>query len=96
MNKFNTTAATEFSLCFSPDMKYAVFTRYSDADRRKRGLYLSTNTGSRTNPEWSQPQKVLTNMYGWGGQFSSDGELFYFTFGEDVWQVPVGELGVKN
>ncbi|NND78562.1 MAG: hypothetical protein HKN53_01540 [Maribacter sp.] len=92
---FNTKNGTEFSPFMGRDKRYFVFTRYLEGDPDQQGFFISYNRGEENEPDWSMEQKIEELPYGWGAFVSEKEGLFYYTDGEDLYQVPISLLNIS-
>ena len=86
------TSATEFSPYVDSQNRFVIFTRYKEGDESQQGFFISYNEEGN----WSEPQKIENLPYGWNAYITQNGKRFLFTDGDDIYSVPIEDLGLKR
>lgn len=95
LSTLNTEDGTEFSPYIDPNKKFLIFTRYKEGDKSQQGFFVSYNKGSYIKPFWSEPSKLNNLPYGWGAFCSKNMKHFFYTDGNDIYDVPFEKLELK-
>jgi hypothetical protein len=94
----NTVDGIEFSPCAGSHEVFLIFTRAVEREdgslAGESGFYFSRNEGTASEPVWSEPEKIERLPYGWGGAFSPDGGLFFFTMDDGIHYISTKALGL--
>ena len=95
LDALNTPEGTEFSPFVDREMRFIIFTRYTEGDESQQGFFVSYNTGDSDAPDWHVPEKINSLPYGWNAYVSEISNRFLFTNGEDIMSVPLDNLNLS-
>jgi hypothetical protein len=84
LDQFNTKKGCEFSPFMDKDMQFFIFTRYLEGNKSQQGFFISYNSGTKENPNWSVAKKINALPYGWGAFVSKHKKYLYWTDGDDL------------